>query len=417
MSLTMRWAGEADYDKVAQARALSFGAGANEQAHYAQSVTADPRAKAGDFLLAMDGAQPVGTTTALDLTMWVRGAPLPCQGVAYVGTVLTARRFSGGGGERGRGQRGIASQLMDRTLARAREKGQVISALMPFRASFYEHFGYGVIERRREWTVPLSILPQPASGDQGVGLCEPADLKALWACRQRIAQAGQCDIERSEAAWPFWLGRNPEHFHAIDIDAGGVIRGWLLFARRHRDGRDYLSAGEIACEDIASLRRLLGFMATLRDQYHSAQFWLAADLPLHWLLRERQLPHRPVNHATAATQLITRMQARVLDHQRLLESMRWPAAARGRAAVAVRESEGGVSKFQIDASEGRATARATDAAPDVEMTDVTWAAVALGELKASEAARLGLMEVNRGAALDVLDWLSAGAAPFTHEYF
>ena len=30
---------------------------------------------------------------------------------------------------------------------------------MPFRASFYEHFGYGLAELRHEWTVPLSIFP------------------------------------------------------------------------------------------------------------------------------------------------------------------------------------------------------------------------------------------------------------------
>ena len=31
---------------------------------------------------------------------------------------------------------------------------QVISALMPFRGSFYEHFGYGIAECRCTWTVP-----------------------------------------------------------------------------------------------------------------------------------------------------------------------------------------------------------------------------------------------------------------------
>src|SRR6185503_13598429 len=104
----------------------------------------------GDYLLADRDGEAVGTTTALSMTIWVRGAALPCQGVAYVGTIKTHRR---GGAN---GEKGVATQLMFETLRRARERREVVSALMPFRASFYEHFGYGLIERRHEWLVPLT---------------------------------------------------------------------------------------------------------------------------------------------------------------------------------------------------------------------------------------------------------------------
>ena len=56
-----------------------------------------------------------------------------------------------------------------------------------------------------------------------------------------------------------------------------------------------------------------------------------ADLPLNWLLKERQVPHRLVNHPTAEIRPYTRMQARVLDHARLIDhqniARREPVAA------------------------------------------------------------------------------------------
>src|SRR5437588_7044371 len=137
MPLKLRWVGESELDRVAEARLLSYAHGINDMEKVRQTLTSDPRSVPGDFLVAEDGAEAVGTATALSMTMWVRGSPLPCQGVAYVGTIRTRRRGSGVG-------KGIASMLMKETLRTARERKQVLSALMPFRASFYEHFGYGV---------------------------------------------------------------------------------------------------------------------------------------------------------------------------------------------------------------------------------------------------------------------------------
>ena len=49
----------------------------------------DARAKPGDFLIAERNGLDVGTSTSLSLKMCIRGGCVPCQGVAYVGTVKT----------------------------------------------------------------------------------------------------------------------------------------------------------------------------------------------------------------------------------------------------------------------------------------------------------------------------------------
>src|SRR4051812_39512725 len=94
--LTLRWVGEAEAELVARTRMLCYGTGQTTIDKYRESVRVDLLCQPRQFLLAELDGQPVGTTTSLDLTMWSRGTPVPCQGVAYVGTVKTHRRIASG---------------------------------------------------------------------------------------------------------------------------------------------------------------------------------------------------------------------------------------------------------------------------------------------------------------------------------
>ena len=151
----MRWVGEQDWDLVADhAAALLQRRAANSMRDFRDGIRADSAVhKTATFYWLNRMAVPLGTATSLpSLAMWVRGGRVPCQGVAWVGTIKTHRRGARVPGD------GIASRIMRETLRLGRERGQVVSALMPFRGSYYEHFGYGIVERRCTWTVPLAAV-------------------------------------------------------------------------------------------------------------------------------------------------------------------------------------------------------------------------------------------------------------------
>jgi predicted acetyltransferase len=411
MPLKLRWIGEDELDRVAQTRLYCYAPAGKDLATYKEKIRADRRAKVGDFLLAERDGVAVGTTTALSMTMWVRGAALPCQGVAYVGTIKTHRRGGGASGEQG-----VATQLMFETLRRARERREVVSALMPFRASFYEHFGYGLIERRHEWLVPLSILP-PGDFDGFNFIRNGDDLPAMIECRQRMVQNGQCDIERTPEAWETYRRNVGEGFEVVDREPGGAVHGSMYFTDTKTDGRTTIRVADQVWDSAAALLRQLHFLASLKDQYSYASLTLPSDIQLNRVLRESQLPHRLVEHAVAKLTPITRCQVRILDHMRFLESLKWPANTKGRATIAVKECEGQTSKFKLDVSGGRAQVAPSDASPDLELTDKDWAAIACGDLTATSAAQLGVLHVSRTDALSLLDALSVGPAPFCAEYF
>ena len=411
MALQMRWVGDEDLERVAQTRMFCYAHGTNEIERLRENIRTDTSAKAGDYLLAEQDSLAVGTATSLSQTMWVRGSAVPCQGVAWVGTIKTHRRRTDSGD-------GVATQIMRQVLRRAREREQVVSALMPFRASYYEHFGYGVVERRNEWTTPLSVLP--AGPFDGIRFHRPDDLEELTRHRQRVVERGQCDIERSREVWQFILGRADNGFIIVDRPQDGPVRGYMILQNAQVNGKDHLRVWQNSFEDIAALQRQLHFLASLRDQHAAAVLTLPADLPLRWLLRETQLPHRPVNHATAELRQYTRMQVRVLDHKRLLEGLKLPVGRAGRVNISVRECEGTQSRFAVEISDGSAIvlpAAESARSASFECPDTVWAAIACGDLSATRAVELGIAQASGPDATQILDALSEGPLPFCNEYF
>ena len=410
MGLELRWVGDDERDRVAETRMLCYAPARSELPGYVERLRNDSRVKAGDFLLAEDNGEPVGTATQIAQTMWVRGGPVRCQGVAHVGTIKTHRRKSSSG-------QGIATLVMNETLRAAREQGFVVSALMPFRGSFYEKFGYGFVERRKEWTLPMAVLPKGDFGD--IRFYRPADLDALVSFKQRITEHGHGDIERSRALWEMYLKAAEDGHVIVERASDGAIASFMAFEHEHDPkGPDTIKAWEMIYEDLPALRRQLHFLASLRDQYSNVKITLPADLRLNLMLAETQMTHRANrNHPTPEARPFNRMQVRVLDHAKLLAAMTLPADAKGSAVVAVHEIEGGVSKFAVEIDGGRSTARPSDASPQVEMPDRVWAPVVFGDLAATEAQRLGLLTARDAHALSVLDVFSQGPAPYCHEYF
>jgi predicted acetyltransferase len=408
MAIDLRWVGENEMDRVAQTRLRCYAPAAKELEKFKEGIRADARAQPGDFLLAEENGQAVGTTTSMSLNMWVRGGRVPIQGVAYVGTIRTARR--GGGAEK----KGIATQLMHATLANARQREQVASALMPFRASFYEHFGYGLAERRTDWTIPLSVIGMgPADVFE---YASAADRPAIAACRQRSAERGQCDVETAAAGWAN-RNRQVENGFEIVLRVAGGVAGYAFLASEVRDGRTMLRVVEYAFDAPQGLMHLLHFLGAQRDQHSTASITLPSDLPLNRVLRESQLPHRPVMHAFAEARPFSRMQVRVLDHKRFLEAMKLPERWSGVADVAVLETEETISRFRVEIDRGHVAVKPSTGTPGIQCTDVMWASIVTGDLQASVAARLGLIGTSDAQAVDLFGAFADGPVPFCEEYF
>ena len=84
------------------------------------------------FLVAYDGAVPVGTTASLPFDLTVPGGELGAGGVTWVGVLPSHRR------------RGILTQMMKIQLQDLYERGEPLAILWASEAAIYGRFGYGI---------------------------------------------------------------------------------------------------------------------------------------------------------------------------------------------------------------------------------------------------------------------------------
>ncbi len=410
MALKLDWTGRKELERLARVRWQCYGAKEGDLDAFTRRSD-QGRFVDGDVCIASDNGMDVGTATSLSLNMQVRGKRIACQGVAWVGTSKSHRR-------RAAGEKGVASQVMDALLQKARDRKQPVTALMPFRASFYEHFGYGIAERQQIWTIPIAVLNGGADTQWRFG--SSSDKSAMLACRNRQSSVGQCDVETSPAAMDEWFNSLTSDSQLFVDDRDGKIVAYCWIKTIVENEKTIAQLAQPAWESLEGLRSIFSLLASFRDQYTAARVVLPVDLPINWWLRERQIPHRLVEHAAPAVKSITRMQIRVLDHVAFMDGQRLLRSANRKVTVAVRECEGTVSNFTLDLT-GDAI-RATPVTPtsmdaDVEMSDVVWASIASGDLRASTANALGLTDICTPDAVAALDVLGDGPAPFCYEYF
>lgn len=81
-------------------------------------------------LVAEDGGRAMATVASIPMRQNVRGSAYPMAGIAGVATHPLARR------------QGLVRALMNQLLGEMCDEGHAVSALYPFRSSFYERFGY-----------------------------------------------------------------------------------------------------------------------------------------------------------------------------------------------------------------------------------------------------------------------------------
>jgi hypothetical protein len=124
----------------------------HNQQYYSDNVT----------LAAEDGGAIVAEASAIPMRQNVRGSIYPMAGVAGVVSTPLVRR------------RGHVRSVLVELLGRMRDEGHVVSALYPFRPSFYQRFGYvGLPQTRTVRFSPASLVDLLHAGLDGEILWEP----------------------------------------------------------------------------------------------------------------------------------------------------------------------------------------------------------------------------------------------------
>ena len=181
---------------------------------------ADNRRDSRQFLL-YDDNQPVATSTIHPLTQHVRGRIVNVGGVATIGSMPTHRN------------RGHVSQLMSRMLTTMKEDQQHLSALHPFKESFYHRYGYMTLPDRMQVKLePTSLLKV-----RNIELDDISyELQTLEEClnafirfRTQVQQSTPGMIAFSNRKWKDWL---IEENWILSVKSGRDIIAMVVYTMR-----------------------------------------------------------------------------------------------------------------------------------------------------------------------------------------
>lgn len=204
------------------------------------------------WVVEIDG-RLAGALRTYRLTTHLWGHALPTMGLAGVAVAPDFRR------------RGIGRRMCVEALRIARERGDVLSTLFPFRTSFYRDLGYtlaGELHRYRFRPDELAMYP---GWDRVVRAPRTgwAEAQEIYA---RVAATSNGLLARSERMWSH-RDREGTYLY-LHRDPRGRATGYVMV--RGRGGppeRSRLRVLELVAEDREAYLGLLGWLSVQRDQW------------------------------------------------------------------------------------------------------------------------------------------------------
>ncbi|MDP9399442.1 MAG: GNAT family N-acetyltransferase, partial [Actinomycetota bacterium] len=197
-----------------------------------------------------DGDGWVAGASALPFTLSVPGGALPATGVTAVAVLPTHRR------------QGLMTGLMERLLADARERGDVVAALWAAESPIYGRFGFGMATPHRALRSPVPTPPSaptwpcPRAPRRPPRRCELGPRLAPLAERERARRPGL--PARDERYWRHaQFGWEPDEIgerRVVVFEGPGSDEGYALHrvVEGHDDLTD-LADGRLQVEELVAL--------------------------------------------------------------------------------------------------------------------------------------------------------------------
>jgi predicted acetyltransferase len=334
--------------------------------------------------LAERAGRMVGAFRAYALTQHVHGGEYRMMGLAAVAVDETARR------------RGVGGELCRHAVHIARERGDVLSVLYPFRPAFYEALGWGTVGELHVYRFrPESLV---VTGEDDVRRAAAEDSAGIASCYADVARASNGMIRRTARIWR-------QHLDAAGVQAyvtgGGSVDGYALvrFGRGASPDERPMYVRELVATDGRAYGALLGWIAAQRDAWRIVIYEATPDERfVHRLADPRSPGFQNVRNLWAPVARVVRgPMLRLLDVTRALqERSRWgparPLQFRLHVTDAIVPENDGL--FAVDFDGDRVSVRRASGAdggsgPLLRMPVHVLAQLWAGEFRVMEAVALG----------------------------
>jgi predicted acetyltransferase len=329
----------------------------------------------------------LGAFRAYKMAEVINGTLMPMMGLASVAVSPDGRR------------RGIGRQMCRYALAMARERGDLVSVLYPFRQDFYKSLGWGLVGELRSFR----FRPESLSLDDNslqVRMATADDEEGIHACYDRMARGGNGPILRSPYVWKHLF--SDAATHAIVYHKDGV-RGYAIITYGQGTTRENrpLFIRELLAESRDAYCGLLGWISEQRDLWREVRYDARVDERFDLRLSEPRPPGE--RHARMLWDPVARVirgpMLRIVNVPAALMRRSYPEDVRLLIKLTVYDSEiqDNHGECRVEIQHGRAEVGRWSSADkaDVQMftTIANLSQIFAGELSATDAVSVGGTEV------------------------
>lgn len=342
-----------------------------------------------------DDERPVACLLRIPMGQWFGGRSVPMVGIAGVAVPLELRG------------RGLAAELMSRTLRELASEGVPLSTLYPATHTLYRKVGYELAGARFELSAPAHAF---ALGDRSVPVrpITPADRPAVERAHAAWAAARPGTLARAEYIWARVASPRGEVAYGYVAGEGARVEGYLfLVQRRTPDGEHDLRLTDLVATTPRAARSLLTFLGDQRSVAKQVSWFGAAAEPLLALLPER----------TYAARLDHHWMVRVTQVERALALRGWPVGITAELELEVSdpvcaENDG---RFVLRVEGGAGTVRRGGAGA-LRVPVRALAPLYTGHASATTLRAVGWLEGD-DRSVAAADALFAGPAPTMSDFF
>lgn len=278
MKIPFRYARPGEVDEIAQLTGHSFPGPGRDPGWWESRLTSTVFGDGPEIVwVGEDRGRLVAACQLHRISHYVSGVEIPTMGLGTVAIMPTHR------------QRGLAGRMVAEALEAARERGDVLSSLYPFRAAFYARLGYGLCGDAHQYHVSPRDLPAAEERDavEMIGGAEAErDLAAFYDAWART-QTGQ--LKRGERLWRSLLDA-PDRL-VVGYRVHGSLEGFVLasYPTDLPPAERYLSVDEIAWSTPRARRGLYGWLASTGDQWRAVALRALPEHRMEDWLREPRL--------------------------------------------------------------------------------------------------------------------------------
>ncbi|MDH5021126.1 GNAT family N-acetyltransferase [Halobacterium rubrum] len=300
-----------------------------------------------------------------------------------------------------RRRRGLVGQMLHESLVQSRSEGVYLSALWPFKRSFYGQYGWATATRAVEHDLDPDALSFAPDHDHGEFV--PLDVDDDWERTAAVHDAHgagyELTMERSEEWWRkrVFAGWEDDPYAYGFEREDGDLAAYLTYSVEGDGDEKTLQVRDWAAVDHDARLAVLRFLADHDSQVDRVHVWTPADADL--------LDHLPNTDDVEATVRLCPM-ARLVDVGAALGALSYPDGADCELVVAVSDSfaDWNDDTYRLSVAGGAATVErgADPAAADVELDVGALSQLYVGYRSASDLAAVGDVDAAGERALDAL---------------